>query len=143
MDIKIKNFLNFAFPNKSENEKTKILETAQRNSEFLYKLLRSEYSQKYRDSKLNQNEVFWEAVGALDQMQEKYLNLKKRSNHQNLDRAIELEGKWFSYLNCIEIMINHIVGSISKEPDLDPASAKILSKELYEEFDKLLKEHQN
>lgn len=130
--------LNFSYPNKSEEQKKKILKTAENNSEFLFNLLRKEYKSRYMNNKYrySDKEVFQEAIGALDVMKEKYITLKAKK--YTLNELLEITQMWFLYLHTIEVMIANITSDadlLRSAEDLDPAQAKILSKEIWSDFD--------
>src|SRR4051812_13772423 len=63
--------LDFSYPDKSDEQKEKILNIAENNAEFLYSFLKSQYNSR-------NEEVFQEAINALDQMKEKYMMLKAK-----------------------------------------------------------------
>ena len=131
--------LNFKYPNKNRDEKFKLLETSKRNAEFLFTLIRNEYKNKYIVTPLRDREIYQEAIDALDSMYEKYLLLKKYTKRDSIDNLIEITGRWFTYVNCIEIMIDHITGNNNYQKNMDASAAKLLSKELWNDFEQQLK----
>lgn len=132
----------FSYPDKSEEQKKKILKIAENNAELFFNLLRNEYKKRYvdRSYKHPDKEMFQDAIDALDEMKEKYLVLK--SKKYSLDQLLEIAQMWMLYLHTIEVMIASISSDIdllNSAEDLNPVQAKILSNEILSSFNVKLK----
>ena len=83
-------------------EKLEQLKSTKRNARSNYTILRTIYIDKLHKGTLSEKKIYFEAIEALDEMQNLYHSLKYSMRKKSFSEQIKFAKTWNEFISCIE-----------------------------------------